>query len=165
MAEVKYMIFKLEDDAYAMKLGRITGIEQLYNLVPIPAGAEYIKGIVHLRGNIIPVYNLKKHFGLNDSGSKATSQLLIAELAEVRLAVEVDFLVGIVSLAEDSIADVPQLVKNDDTGYIENVLRVVMPDTGATEVILSINVDKLMSEEELGDVKQALLNSGQESAE
>ena len=60
MAEIKYMVFGLEDQLYSLKLSNINGIEYIYNIVPVPAGARFMKGIIHLRNNIVPVYNLKE---------------------------------------------------------------------------------------------------------
>lgn len=163
MAETKYIVFSLGQQKYSMKLARVNGIEQIYNVVPIPVGARFIKGIIHLRDNVIPIYNLKKHFNIPDEGTTATSQLLIAESHNIKMGFEVDEILGIIPIDESDIKDVPNVVKNDETGYLENIVKVVFPETGKNEILISINVDRLMSDNEFEDVKNALEDKNEEA--
>ena len=61
MDEVKFLFFVVEGQVYCIELLRIDSIEQSYRIVPVPLGAKYVKGIIHLRENVIPVYDLN-HF-------------------------------------------------------------------------------------------------------
>ena len=55
MAVTKYIVFHLNDQKYSMKLTKINGIEYVYHVVPVPMGPACIKGIIHLRNEVIPV--------------------------------------------------------------------------------------------------------------
>lgn len=162
MAEVKYIAFRLGEQKYAMKLTRINGLEDLYEVVPIPVGAENIKGIIHLRGMIVPIYNLKRHFNMPEEGKKSTSQLLITEIKDMKLGFEVDEVLGIVAVSEEDINDVPTVVQNDETGYLENIVRLTLPEQTKPEIVISINIDKLMTEAEVEGVKEALLDKDED---
>lgn len=156
MAETKYIVFSLGQQKYSMKLARVNGIEQIYNVVPIPAGPRFINGIIHLRNEVVPIYDLKKHFCIPDTGKTVTSQLLIAESHGIKMGFEVDEILGIIPIDNDDIKATPNVVKNDFTGYLENIVKVVFPETGKTEILISINVDCLMSDTEFEDVKNAI---------
>ena len=60
MEELKFIIFKLGEQKYAMNLLYINGIEQNYQIIPVPNAPEGIEGIINLRGDVIPVYSLKR---------------------------------------------------------------------------------------------------------
>lgn len=88
MAVTKYIVFRLNDQKYSMKLTKINGIEYVYHVVPVPMGPACIKGIIHLRNEVIPVFSLKRLFGMPEEA--ADTQLLITETHGMKLAIEVD---------------------------------------------------------------------------
>jgi purine-binding chemotaxis protein CheW len=157
MAEVKYIVFALGSQRYAIKLERIKGIEQGYSLVPIPVGAENIKGIIHLRNEIIAVLDLKKHFQIYDSAEKSEVSLLVTETHGIRLGVEVDSVLGIVELPEENVSKVPRVAVGNETGYIESVIKTAQFSAdGKDEIMLAVSVDKVMSDEDFEDVASAM---------
>ena len=83
MAVTKYIVFHLNDQKYSMKLTKINGIEYVYHVVPVPMGPACIKGIIHLRNEVIPVFSLKRLFGMPEEA--AETQLLITETHGMKL--------------------------------------------------------------------------------
>ncbi len=156
MAEIKYMVFGLEDQKYGLKLSSINGIESIYNIVPVPAGAEYMKGIIHLRNQIVPVYNLKERFNLEESNSAVDRQLLITETHGLKLALEVDAVIGIIPVPEENIKTVPDVVRSDDTTYLGKVIKVTLPETGKTEIVLTISVRNLLTDNECDSISSVI---------
>ena len=65
MEERKYIIFQLGEEKYGMNLSYVNGIEQEYHIIPVPNAPEGIKGIINLRGLVIPVYSLRQRFGMD----------------------------------------------------------------------------------------------------
>ena len=156
MAYVKYIIFALGSQKYGMKLARVNGLEPLYNIVPVPLGAQYIKGIIHLRGDIVPIYDLKEHFKIPYTGTTETSQLLVTESHGIKIGFEVDDVLGIVAISEEETRVLPGVVQNENTGFLDSVINVLLPEHNELEIMLSIDVDKLMTDSEFRDVKEAL---------
>ena len=68
MEEMKPVVFKLDNENYGVDIGRVLGIEREQQIVRVPNTVSYIKGIMNLRGEIIPVYDLRKKFGSTESG-------------------------------------------------------------------------------------------------
>ncbi len=156
MAEIKYMVFGLEDQKYGLKLSSINGIESIYSIVPVPAGAEYMKGIIHLRNQIVPVYNLKEKFNLQESDSAIDRQLLITETHGLKLALEVDAVIGIIPVPEENIKNVPDVVRSDDTTYLGKVIKVTLPESGKTEIVLTISVRNLLTDNECDSISSVI---------
>jgi len=156
MAETKYIIFALGDQKYSMKLSSIKGIEQVYNVVPVPVGAEFIKGIIHLRDSIIPIFDLKEKFEIYDEAEGAEKQLLVTESHGMLIGFEVDNVLGIMSVQDEDIKDVPTVVKSEETGYLEDVLRIRMTNSDKIEIVLSISVDSIMSDSEYETISNVI---------
>lgn len=154
MAETKYIVFRLNEQKYCLRLDKINGIENVYHIVPVPMGAASIKGIIHLRNEVIPVFSLKKLFEMAEKTDE--TQLLITETHSMKLAMEVDEVLGIVNIPDEDIKQIPMVVHTEETGYLEDVVKLTLPESDKEEIVISIAVDTLMSEHEFGQIENAL---------
>ncbi|MBR1815685.1 MAG: chemotaxis protein CheW [Lachnospiraceae bacterium] len=148
MAETKYIVFLINEQKYCIDLSKIKGIESDYQVVRIPSSADFIRGIIHLRNEIVPIYDLKERFEQENDYSGKTVQLLVTETHNLKLGIEVDDVVGIVGVEEDDIKSVPGVVTTDDTNYLESVIRIESERKGHKDIILCISVDRLITDEE-----------------
>lgn len=156
MAEAQYVIFALGTQKYCMQLSKINGIEQSYTIVPVPAAAEHMKGLIHLRGDIAPVYNLREKLNVYEPSLTEEKQLLMSETHGILLGFEVDSVLGIQTVADQDVMQVPVVVKSDRTDYLESVIRIPSEDGNQNEIILCISVDHIMSEVDFERVKAAI---------
>ncbi len=155
MADTKYIVYTLGEQRYCMRLSNINGIEQVYNIIPVPMGADFIKGIIYLREQIVPIYDLKGRFGIDDSNS-GERQLLVTETHGFKMGFEVDDVLGIVAVPDEDIKDAPSVVCSDETGYLENVVNIKLPEEKEAGIMISISIDNIMSESEFANVSNAL---------
>lgn len=164
--EEKYIIFLLNNKRYCVNLSKINGIESDYSVVGIPTSAQFIKGIIHLRNEIVPVFNLKERFELDESEKGSNVQLLIAETHGIKLGLEVDDVLGIVPVESEDVKSVPGVVKNENTGYLESVVKVALPGDKKSDIILCISVDRLIDDEVFEELAELLEeNPGEEEDE
>lgn len=154
MAEVKYLVFLLGNQKYGIRLSVIDGIEKDYDVVPVPLGAEYIKGIIHLRDTIVPLFDIKSNFRITEEPELLDRQLLVTETHGIKLGIEVDNVVGIVPVDEENVKKIPIIVKSDETNYLENVVKI--KDGTKTEIVITVSVDNIMSDREFESVSDAL---------
>lgn len=162
MAEEKYIVFNLDAQRYGIRLSRINGIEQNCEIVRVPKGGQFIKGIVYLRNEIIPVYDLKKRLGDGAEITKNGNQLLIADIDGIKIGFETDEVIGILPVADEDIKEIPQVISNKDTEYLENIIKVTYADNKKWEIIISIDVDGLISENEMSTIREVIEESAEE---
>ena len=103
---------------------------------------------------MIPVFSLKRLFGMPEEA--ADTQLLITETHGMKLAIEVDTVLGIVNVEEEDIKQIPMVVHTEETGYLEDVVKLTLPESNQEEIVISIAVDTLMSDHEFGQIEDAL---------
>lgn len=144
MEEQKFVVFQLEDQKYGMSLMRVNGIEQDYHIIPVPNAPEGISGIINLRGAVIPVYSLRERFGMDPHIDNPEKSLLVTNSHGILLAYEVDCVEEIEEVPDSKISLMPPVASNEDTAFMEQVLQI------GNEIIITINVDKVLSE----DVRQ-----------
>lgn len=150
MEELKYIIFQLGEQKYGMNLKYINGIEQSYQIIPVPNAPEGVRGIINLRGDVIPVYSLRERFGMEKEITNPEKSLLVTRSSETVLAYEVDAVVDIEELQEDKINDMPWVASNDETSFMEKVLHI------GNEIVIAINADKVLSDEAKNMVNQMI---------
>lgn len=141
MEESKYVVFRLGEQKYGMSLQHINGIEQGYHIIPVPNAPEGIKGIINLRGAVIPVYSLLEQFGMEGVVEGEDRSLLITMSSGTCLAYEVDEVITIEEVTDDNLNKMPKMASNDENAYLDRVLHI------GEDIVIAINVEKILSED------------------
>ena len=123
MAEyLKPVVFKLGNESYGVDINFVSSIENQVSVVPVPNSLQYVKGIINLRGEVIPVYSLKSKFNMADTNDGGST--IIVKLKNITIALEVDGVEEIQDINLDDITTMPGIVKTDELRYFDKVARV-----------------------------------------
>lgn len=141
MEEFKYVIFRIGEQKYGMNLMCVNGIEQDYHIIPVPNAPLGVKGIINLRGMVIPVYSLRQRFGMDSRVDNPERSVLVTNWDDTLVAYEVDAVIGIEEMEPHMINRMPAIASNEETVFMEEVLHI------GNEIVISISVDEVLSEE------------------
>ena len=147
MEEMKPVVFKLDNENYGVDINLVQGIEKEQQIVRVPNTVNYIRGIINLRGEIIPVYDLRAKFGLHQKVSQERHYIIV-RVKTSKIALEVDGVKEIHDVDVKDLFNVPPIVISNDTRYFQKVIK--SQDT----LIVLINVDYLLSDEELEKIDE-----------
>ncbi len=123
-AQTKQVIFALGDEEYGLDIRIVNAIEKYTDIVRVPNGPECIKGIINLRGDVIPVYSLRKKFGLEEKGIDENTKLVITKSNNIMMAYEVDAVKEIIEIPDENISETPIIVKGKNTSYIKSIANI-----------------------------------------
>ncbi len=137
------VVFNVQNERYGINIEQVSAIEKDQNVSRIPNSMDYIKGIINLRGDIIPVFDLKKKFKLEGVTKSATAQLIIVKVYDIQIALEVDNVEEIFNVAEGQMMDVPKICVNPETACFVGVIR----EKGT--LIIQMDASKLFTKEEI----------------
>lgn len=143
---VKPVVFKIGGQLFGIDINVVQSIEKQINIVPVPNSTPYIKGIVNLRGEVIPVYSLKRKFNMKDESY--TDSSIIIETGSIKLALEVDEVIEIGAISGTDVTDMPFIVRNDDTRYMTRIVH------SGKDLIIVIEAEKLLTEQEEQNLKK-----------
>jgi purine-binding chemotaxis protein CheW len=140
----KYLTFRLGDEAYGIAVLRIREIIQPPPITAVPRMPDYIRGVINLRGKIIPVIDLRAKFGLARATTTEHTCIVVVqvELArhhKVLMGLIVDGVEEVIQIAGQDIEETPDFGASLDTTYLLGVAKV----KGAVKALLDI--DKLLS--------------------
>ena len=148
MAFFQPVVFRLDNEKYGINISYVSGIEYEQTIVRVPNSSRNIKGIINLRGEVIPVLDLRTKFNMDNLTAPKDAELIIVNLPNNKIAVEVDGVEQIHHIDENDIVDMPEIAKSSGAGYFDRVAKL------DGKLIIIINPLELLSEEELQAVNE-----------
>ena len=110
----QYIVVKLGTEQYGIDIQYVDNIVRMQNITRVPKAQHYFKGVINLRGEIIPVMSLRLKFGLeSDEFTNATRIIIFKLEAQATIGIIVDEVKEVVTLSEDEI-DKPSYNENDE---------------------------------------------------
>lgn len=153
MEDIKPIIFKLDNESYGIDISLVNAIEPSLQTVKIPNAPSHIKGIINLRGDIIPVFSLRSKFNMKEQTENSAEQkIIVTNIKGMPIALEVDMVSEIQTIDKTNITDVPEIVKSYDTLYIKSIAKIDQ------NIVIILNIEKLMSDEEQENIAQFMIN-------
>ncbi|WP_028950639.1 chemotaxis protein CheW [Sulfurihydrogenibium subterraneum] len=128
----------LEDEFIGISLKNVLEISKILEIFPVPLTLHYIKGVINLRGEILPVVSIKEMVGVKET--KEPTRLIILETNLGKLAILVDSVYGVLKIPEDNLE--PNPMTSIYSNYLSNV---ALTPQGFISII---DLDKLFPERE-----------------
>jgi|KBSMisStandDraft_5_1062788.scaffolds.fasta_scaffold06400_3 purine-binding chemotaxis protein CheW len=147
-ATSEVLVFVLGREEYGVDILKVQEIRGYEKVTPIPAAPEYLKGVVNLRGIIVPVIDLRVKFGMPDPRYDAFTVVVILRLARRVIGVVVDGVSDVMALRAQDVKPAPQLGSVVESSFIEGL------GTGGDRMVLLLDIEKLLSTGELNLLNQ-----------
>ncbi|MEA3522810.1 MAG: chemotaxis protein CheW [Campylobacterota bacterium] len=144
----RYLTFFVDDEQYGIDISKIKEIIAPINITHIPKTPDFVKGVINLRGSIIPVVDIRLKFGMDEREMDMNTAIIIYEVDKVSIGFIVDQVEDVLSLDKNHISDAPHFGSTIDTSFIENVAEV------DNDVIMLLNLEKIFEAEELLDISK-----------
>src|SRR5574344_1015018 len=110
MESIKQIVFELGGEYYSIEISKVQGIEPRQNIIRVPNAPNCIMGIINLRGDVIPVYSLRKKFG-NNGREADEEKLIITRSQDVVIAFQVDSVSEIIEIENSKMFEPPVIIK------------------------------------------------------
>lgn len=150
----KYLTFLLDREEYGIHILKVKEIISLMEITGIPKTPRFIKGVINLRGKIIPVMDLRVRFGLEEKEYTHRTCIVVVEinLREIKrqIGLIVDTVSEVVTIQGNDI-EMPQECKEfTDTGFLTGIGKV------KGKVILLLDIDRILDINELMTLKDSI---------
>jgi purine-binding chemotaxis protein CheW len=135
----KYLTFTLDDEDYGIGLLKVREIIGIMDITPVPHTPQYVKGIINLRGRIIPVVDLRQKFGLEAADYTQRTCIIVVEVSsrsgQMQIGVVVDFVSEVLPIAAGDVDPPPSFGGSVDTRYIQGIGK----SRGGVKILLDID--------------------------
>jgi len=142
----RYLTFSIDREMYGIELKYVIEIIGIQEITEIPELPEYIKGIINLRGKIIPVMDMRLRFKKEPKDYNDRTCIIIVDIKGISIGLIVDAVSEVNIIPQQDVVDPPQLNKGLNNRYIHKIGKV------GKDVKLLIDCEKLISEDELMDL-------------
>ena len=142
----KYLTFVLGNSEYGVPVQKVREIIKAMEITSVPQVAPYVKGVINLRGKVIPVADLRVKFGLESAEYTDRTCIIVVEMAlrssVALVGVVVDTVSDVVSISTEEIEEAPEVGDQNGSGCVEALAKV----KGAVKII--VNLDRLFGGDE-----------------
>jgi purine-binding chemotaxis protein CheW len=143
------LIFVLGKEEYGVDILKVQEIRGYEKVTPIPTAPAYLKGVVNLRGIIVPVIDLRVKFGMAEPKYDSLTVVIILRIAGRVIGMVVDGVSDVVRLAPNEVKPAPQLGSLVDSSYLAGLA------VQGERMILLLDIEKFLSSGELNLITQA----------
>ncbi len=147
----RFLSFTLDNENYCMDILKVKELMGMTAITPLPRTPAFIRGVINLRGQIIPVIDLRLRFGLKFQDYTKRTCIIVVEIAyggeNVFMGFVVDAIQDVVSIPDEKLSKIPYISAHIKSEYIRGVA-----DTPEGMKIV-LDVLRILSEEELAAVK------------
>lgn len=146
----RYLTFLLGRETYGIEIKYVTEIIGIQSITEIPELPEYVKGIINLRGKIIPVMDVRIRFRKEPIKYNDRTCVIVVDISDISIGLIVDKVSEVLTIPEVDIVEPPQMNKGFNNRYIKNIGKI------GDDVKLLLDCEKLLTEDEVQDLGKIL---------
>jgi purine-binding chemotaxis protein CheW len=151
--EGKYLTFSVASEEYGISILKIKEIIGMMAITPVPQTPKFVKGVINLRGKVIPVIDLRLRFGMEEIDYTERTCIIVVEIAgqagTVLIGIVVDAVSEVLSIKGEDIEDTPTFGTTLNTDYILGMAKM----EGGVKILLDI--DRVLTGEEIAVLEKA----------
>lgn len=137
----KFVIFKLGDEEFGVWIKNVVEIIRVRKVNPLPELPDFLSGVITVRGAVIPLLDMRKRFSI--ASTPVNERIIIVRAGAERVGLIVDEVSEIAAFTKDEVTQPPGIFKGLKTEYLTGIGKK------DSRVILLLNLDKILSSEEL----------------
>jgi purine-binding chemotaxis protein CheW len=151
--EGKYLTFSLAEEEYGIGILKIKEIIGMMPITLVPQTPEHVKGVINLRGKVIPVIDLRLRFGMESIEYDERTCIIVVEITgragTVQIGIVVDSVSEVLNIKGEDVEETPTFGTNLNTDFILGMAKM----EGGVKILLDI--DEVLSTEEIAVLEKA----------
>lgn len=142
--EIKAIVFRLGEEIYGVDVKQVQTIERMVPLTRVPRTPAFVKGVMNLRGQVMPVIDLRERFGLPKKEYTEEARIITVKVGEIEVGLIVDAANDIIDLSEDLIESPPEVVGGIKAKYLRGVAKL---EDG--RLLVMLNLEQVLNKDEI----------------
>jgi purine-binding chemotaxis protein CheW len=142
--------FIVGDEEYGLDILRVKEVIRIREITRLPKAPSFVKGIINLRGDVIPIIDLRDKFGLEHKSYTATTRVIVVDVEDKLVGMVVDAASQVVRVPADQIEPPPPIVGGLSAEYIRGVGKL------DERLVILLNIDKILTQEEKVELEKII---------
>ena len=139
----KYLTFSLANEEYGLEILKVREIIGMMDITAVPKAPPHVRGVINLRGKVIPVIDLRLRFALPTIEQTEETCIIVVCVGDVEMGVVVDKVCEVLDIAGDDIEDSPEFGENVDTTFILGMGKA------EGHVTILLDITKVLSKDDI----------------
>lgn len=158
--EEQFVTFSIGDEEYGIQIIKVQEINRLTEITKVPKAPYFIEGVTNLRGNVIPVIDIRKRFSMDTKAADDKTRIIVVDIEGKRTGLKVDMVNEVLRLLKSEIESSPAIVSSDiDSDFIESIGKI---DDGSRMIII-LNIEKILTAREKQEFKKVDISKDADS--
>ncbi len=153
-----YLSFMIDNEYFAINVGKVLEVLRKQKITRVPNIGNDLKGVINFRGEIIPVFETRTRFGLQDRNAEETYVVIVLELTtsgkKSIIGAMADKVKDVIEIDDKDIMPVPKISSKIKEELITGIVKQ------KDDYILMLDVDKMFSEQEIGEMNELKTEDG-----
>ena len=146
----KYLTFHLAGEDYGIEIQYVIEIIGIQNITDVPDMPTFIRGVINLRGKVVPIMDVRARFGLDDRDYDERTCIIVVNIDDTEVGLVVDEVSEVMDIPEANVEPAPRTSRNNENSYIQGMGKV------NTDVKILLDVHKLLFAGEMQKLTEAL---------
>jgi purine-binding chemotaxis protein CheW len=147
--ELKVIVFSLAHEQYGVEVEKVRTIERMQPLTRVPKTFAFVKGVINLRGVVVPVIDLRGRFGLPEEEYTDNSRIIIVAVKDMEVGMIVDSANDVVDVDGDAIEQPPEIVGGIRAKYLRGLAKL-----SDERLLVLLNLEEVLNKSEIAQLEQ-----------
>lgn len=153
MAEpIKYILFKLVDQTFAVEVQQVISIERLQHITSVPRTSVFIKGVTEIRGETTAIIDLKERLQMPAVENTSDTRILVVTIEDMQVGLIVDAATEVKDIEQEYLEAAPQIISGIRDTFLHSVAKI------DDRLILILDLEKILDFEETNELKEVLVD-------
>lgn len=144
--DFKVIVFQLLDKEYGIPVSQVLYIEKIDHITRVPGAVPFVKGVINLRGVIIPIIDLRLRFDLEEADYSESTRAIIVSINDMEVGLIVDSANDVIDISPSCIEPPPEVVGSVEVAYIKGVAKL------DKRLLILIDLEKVLNISDLQEV-------------
>lgn len=148
----QYLTFQVDNEHFALSVSNVREVLEFSEVTKVPKMPDFMKGVINLRGSVVPVIDLRVKFGITAGETTVNTSIVVTELYKddemLVMGLLTDSVEAVIEIPEPEILPAPKIGTRVDNSFIRGMGKV------DEDFIIILNIDKLLSGEEVVQVSE-----------
>jgi purine-binding chemotaxis protein CheW len=143
----KYLTFFLAREEYGLEILKVHEIMGVMPITRVPRTPSFVRGVINLRGKVIPIVDLRAKFGMDEAAASAENCIIVVQVHGAQTGVIVDRVSEVSDITEEQVEDAPSFGSDVQTDYLLGIAK------STDRVRLLLDIERVLSTQDVVDLR------------
>ena len=139
---LQLVTFSIGDEEFGVNILKVKEINRTMEITKVPRAPVFVEGVINLRGNVIPIIDLRRRFGLMPKPEDKDTRIIVIELSGIIVGFVVDAVSEVLRIPVGTVEPPPPVVAGVESDYISGVGKL------KDRLLIMLDLDKILSSED-----------------